>query len=158
MLELDRPQAELALPSRASRLKKADEICRQKGIKLTPLRRSVLESLVDADAPLGAYELAERVSGSGRKIFAVSIYRALDVLTTVGLVHRISARNAYLARDGEDRPGEAVVFLICRSCGHVGETASSEVEHGIDHALATTGFRPSGRVLEIEGECAACQA
>lgn len=148
----------LSASSRAARLSRADEICREQHVKLTPLRRRVLEVLLESSGPLGAYELAERASGPGRKVFPVSIYRVLEVLTTSGLVHRISACNAYLAREKGSRFGEAVVFLICRSCGHVDETTSPEIEHGIDHALATAGFRPIGRVLEIEGECAACQA
>ncbi|MEJ1937875.1 hypothetical protein WDZ92_47390, partial [Nostoc sp. NIES-2111] len=52
----------------------AEETCRERGVRLTPIRREVLAALYENHRPLSAYELAERVGGKGDKaLSAVSV-------------------------------------------------------------------------------------
>jgi Fur family zinc uptake transcriptional regulator len=138
-------------------LARAERLCRERDLQFTRLRRDVLETVAAAHGPLGAYDIAERLSLPGRRVAAVSVYRALDFLTELGLVHRIASRNAFVSCAHEHGAGEGLVFLICRSCGSIDETTAPEVEAGLHRALDRAGFRPASRILEVEGECGACR-
>ncbi|GJD75883.1 Zinc uptake regulation protein [Methylobacterium goesingense] len=106
--------------------------------------------------PMGAYDIAEALSEPGRRVAAVSVYRALDFLTEHGLVHRIASRNAFVSCGHSHTDGAGLVFLICRNCGTIDETTAPEVEDQLGRTLAKAGFRPISRILEVEGECGTC--
>ena len=137
-------------------LARAEAVCRARDLQFTRLRRDVLEVVASQARPLGAYDIAERLSASGKRVAAVSVYRALDFLTEHGLVHRIASRNAFVSCGHTHTDGAGLVFLICRSCGGIDETTSPEVEDQLGRTLAKAGFKPTSRILEVEGECGAC--
>ncbi|WP_336486296.1 Fur family transcriptional regulator [Methylobacterium nigriterrae] len=137
-------------------LARAERLCGERDLQFTRLRREVLRAVAAAGRPLGAYDIAERLSGEGRRVAAVSVYRALDFLTEHGLVHRIASRNAFVSCGHPHGEGAGLVFLICRSCGGIDETTAPAVEDELGRTLARAGFRPVSRILEVEGECGAC--
>ncbi|GAB6841984.1 Fur family zinc uptake transcriptional regulator [Methylorubrum rhodinum] len=137
---------------------RAARLCQARGLQFTPLRRDVLAVVAAEGRPLGAYDIAERLSGQGgRRVAAVSVYRALDFLTEQGLVHRISSRNAFVSCGHDHGAGASLVFLICRNCGGIDEMTAPAVESALDATLARAGFTPRSRILEVEGECGACR-
>jgi Fur family zinc uptake transcriptional regulator len=142
------------LPERL--LDDAERICDERGLLFTPLRRRVFEALAASEAPLGAYDLVERL-GRERRIAPISVYRALDFLIEAGLIHRIATRNTYLPCHHSHAPHETTVFLVCTRCGGVDEVASPEVARGIDGMAAAAGFRTDHSSVEIAGECNSCQ-
>src|SRR5690606_39580833 len=81
----------------AETLFRSEEACEESGRRLTPLRRRVLEELAESHAPVGAYEIVDRLKKGGDSTPAMSVYRALDFLVGEGLAHRIESRNAFLA-------------------------------------------------------------
>ena len=137
-------------------LARAEAMCRARDLQFTRLRRDVLAVVASQARPLGAYDIAERLSGSGKRVAAVSVYRALDFLTENGLVHRIASRNAFVSCGHTHTDGAGLVFLICRNCGSIDETTSPEIEDQLGRTLAKVGFKPSSCILEVEGECGAC--
>ena len=136
----------------------AEAICTQRHERLTPMRRRVLEALLASHAPLGAYELIDRLSVRGARVAPITIYRALDFLRQQGLAHRIESRNAFIACVANHDSGDPVVFLICEKCGAVGEAASAAVADTIKSASRAAGFTPKTPVIEISGICAHCKA
>jgi Fur family zinc uptake transcriptional regulator len=155
----------------ADALKHAEARCAEREQRLTPIRRQVLEVLLQSHKPLGAYEIMDRVavrggrpapSGtgpapSGTRPAPITIYRALDFLRDNGLVHRIESRNAFVACVGDHASGELVVFLICEHCGAVGEASSVAVTEQLKAAARAAGFTPKAPVIEISGVCAHCK-
>ncbi|MDB5592138.1 Fur family transcriptional regulator [Enterovirga sp.] len=137
-------------------IRQAEEACRAQGVQFTPLRRRVFEELARSREPLGAYDLVERL-GRERRIAPISVYRVLDVLIEAGLIHRIATRNTYLPCHHAHDPHGATVFLVCTSCGVVDEVCSPDLTRGLDGTAAAAGFRPGGRAVEVEGECASCR-
>lgn len=135
---------------------RAERLCGERGLQFTPLRRDVLHAVASEGRPLGAYDIAERMSQPGRRVAPVSVYRALDFLTENGLVHRIASRNAFVPCAHDHGDGAGLVFMICRSCGGIDETTSPEIERQIGRTVAEAGFKPASRILEVEGECGAC--
>ena len=49
----------------AAAISHAERRCAERGERLTPMRRRVLEVLAASHQPLGAYEIMERVGGEG---------------------------------------------------------------------------------------------
>ncbi len=136
----------------------AEAICAARKERLTPVRRRVLEALLESHAPLGAYELIDRLAVGGARPAPITIYRALDFLREQGFVHRIESRNAFIACVHHHTTGDPVVFLICEKCGAVGETAAEAVAQTIRTASCAAGFTPKTPVIEIFGTCAHCKA
>jgi Fur family zinc uptake transcriptional regulator len=136
----------------------AEALCLTRHERLTPMRRAVLEALLASHAPLGAYELIDRLSARQQRLAPITIYRALDFLREQGFVHRIESRNAFIACVHNHDSGDPVVFLICETCGAVGEAASAAVADTIKSASRAAGFTPKTPVIEISGTCAHCKA
>jgi Fur family zinc uptake transcriptional regulator len=141
----------------ADALAHAETLCAQRAQRLTPIRRRVLEVLLESHKPLGAYEIMERAAAIGTRPAPITIYRALDFLRDNGLVHRIESHNAFVACVGDHASGELVVFLICEHCGAVGEAASAAVTDQLKAAARAAGFTPKAPVIEIGGVCAHCR-
>lgn len=134
----------------------AEQACDKAGLQFTPLRRRVFAALAAGEGPLGAYDLVERL-GREKRIAPISVYRTLDFLIEAGLIHRIATRNTYLpcchAQDAHD----GTVFLVCTRCGGVDEVLAPDVARSVGGTAAAAGFKPGGRAVEVEGECAECR-
>jgi Fur family transcriptional regulator, zinc uptake regulator len=141
----------------ADALKHAEVLCAERAQRLTPIRRQVLEVLLESHNPLGAYEIIDRAAASGTRPAPITVYRALDFLRDNGLVHRIESRNAFVACVNNHASGDLVVFLLCERCGAVGEAASTAVADQLKAAARAAGFTPKTPVIEITGICSHCR-
>ena len=138
-------------------LARAVALCAERGERLTPMRRRVLESLAASHRPLGAYEIIDMLAELGPRPAPITVYRALDFLLANGLVHRIESRNAFIACINNHASGSLVVFLICERCSAVGEAPATAVADALLAAATAASFVPKAPVIEITGICAHCR-
>ncbi|AMY67832.1 zinc ABC transporter ATP-binding protein ZnuC [Frigidibacter mobilis] len=103
---------------------RAEAVAAARGARLTPVRRRVLEILLEAHRAMGAYEVLDRLAAEGFGNQPPVAYRALEFLVEHGLAHRVRRLNAFAAcmHPGQDH---SPVFLICRSCDAVAEARQS---------------------------------
>jgi Fur family transcriptional regulator, zinc uptake regulator len=142
---------------RADAMAHAEALCAERGERLTPMRRRVLEILAASHKPLGAYEIVDAAAAHGPRPAPITVYRALDFLRENGLVHRIESRNAFVAC-GRNHPSDALVaFLICDRCGAVGEAPAAAAAQSLAAAAQGAGFAPNLSVIEITGTCSHCR-
>ncbi|HVG50905.1 MAG TPA: transcriptional repressor [Xanthobacteraceae bacterium] len=134
----------------------AVDLCASRAQRLTPMRRKVLEVLAASHKPLGAYEIIDAVAAGGPRPAPITVYRALDFLMANGLVHRIESRNAFLACVHHHDSGAMVAFLICETCGEVGEAPGGDIGSTLTEAARSAGFTANMSVVEITGVCAHC--
>lgn len=153
-----RQRASHSLRSVELRLKKADAICQRQGSQLTELRRLVLRLILEADAPLTAYKLLDRLRDIRKGAVPPTIYRALDFLMEQGLVHKLERLNAFIPCTDSEHRHHAVQFLICKNCGTVAEIEDQAVSRALDRAAEKQGFLPESAVVELAGVCATCLA
>lgn len=140
-IELDR-----ALLSAESRCASVQE-------RLTPPRRRVLELLLQANAPLKAYDLIAVFGRDGQSAKPPTVYRALEFLERLGFAHRIESLNAYVPCRLEG--GHSAAFLICDCCGEAEEIAP---DFAAQITLAeAAGYTVRVVTLEARGLCAACR-
>lgn len=139
----------------AQALLSAEQTCAQKGLRLTPTRRRVLEILAESHRAMGAYDVLDRLSAEGLGSKPPVAYRALNFLVENGFAHRIERLNAFVACAC---PGQAhnPAFLICRDCGIVAEAGDAPLA-ALRSVAAEAGFAVERTVLEAEGLCPACQ-
>lgn len=137
-------------------LERAEQLCRERGARLTPIRRRVLELLWSSHQPIGAYELLERLKQDGPAA-PPTVYRALDFLLELGLAHRVATLNAFVGCCQPGRPHQGQ-FLICRSCRRLDELPDAgQVSASIEAASKAAGFWAEERTVEIFGLCARCR-
>ncbi len=138
-------------------LAQAERMAREAGLRLTPVRRRVLEILLEEHRALGAYEVLERLAAEGFGRQPPVAYRALDFLVENGLAHRIRRLNAFAAcmRPGCDR---APVFLICAGCGALAELPAPSAAAAVRAAAGEAGFALERLNMEALGTCPACRA
>ena len=104
---------------------------------------------------MGAYEILEQMAARAEGVKPPTVYRALEFLQSMGLVHRLESLNAFLGCVNPDHP-HAGQFLICRDCGRVEELEDPGVERRLGEAVSATGFLADSRVIEVTGRCADC--
>lgn len=130
-------------------------VCRAHGVRLTALRRRVLEIVWGSHRPLGAYAILEVMRAEGRASAPPTVYRALGFLLDQGLVHRVASLNAFVGCASPGHQGSCQ-FLICESCGTALELNDARLESGIDRASADRGFKAHRHTVEITGLCPRC--
>jgi Fur family zinc uptake transcriptional regulator len=138
-------------------LAEAETICARQGLRLTALRKRVLELVWHSHKPLGAYDILGVLSEEdGRRAAPPTVYRALDFLLENGLVHRIASLNAFI---GCNQPQHAHQgqFLICRSCNAAIELEQPAISQAIIAEAAGVGFIVEGQMVEVVGLCAGCR-
>ncbi len=140
----------------ADGLARAERLCARDGVRLTPLRRRVLEILLGAHRAMGAYEVLELLAREGRAAQPPVAYRALDFLVAQGLAHKIERLNAFIACADSGR-AHAPVFLICRACGAVAEAAWQPEAGQIGAAARAHDFTVEAVVAEAMGTCPNCR-
>ena len=74
-----------------------EKYCKDKNLKLTPVRRKVFELLKDEKSGLGAYRILDLLRVSGFNSQPPVAYRALDFLVEHGFVHKIESQNSFVA-------------------------------------------------------------
>lgn len=136
-------------------LDRAASVCARRGVQMTDLRRQVLGLILGAGAPIGAYDLLDRLRALRRGAAPPTVYRALDFLLAQGLIHRVERLSAFVSCLGDEHEHRAQ-FLICGGCGQVTEIEDHGVEAALAQAAGRTGFTVRSATVEAEGLCAAC--
>lgn len=131
----------------------AEDLCRERGLRLTPLRRRVLEIVSGGHRPVKAYTILDAISDSARP---PTVYRALDFLMENGLVHKLHSLSSYFACFHPASRHPDCFFLTCSVCGGAAEFCADGLRETMDDAARGEGFRKSGAVVEITGICREC--
>ena len=132
--------------------------CMERGLRLTPIRSYVLGLIAQADRPLKAYDLLDRVrEGDGPGAAAPpTVYRALDFLLGNGFIHKLESINAFVACHHPSSRPHSVPFLICDKCHDATELEDEQVVESLDARARTLGFTPQAQTLEVHGLCGPC--
>ncbi len=134
----------------------AEELCRDRGLRLTKTRRRVLELVWSSHKPIGAYDILQQLGKESGSAAPPTVYRALEFLIEAGLVHRLDSLNAFIGCP-EPLQGHAGQFLICRNCRTVAELSDAGIEELVRDTARQHGFEATRQMLEIDGLCKNCR-
>lgn len=148
-----RPMRGLSRRRHAAALEAAEARCIAAGAPWSDVRRRVYDLLLNAQKPLGAYDLLRRFAPGGRPPGPPVVYRALESLMRAGLVHRVVSADKFIACANPGSP-HAAAFLICDCCGCADEVAEPEFRPALGIG---DRFKVQTVLLELHGRCGSCR-
>ena len=136
-------------------LKEAQNICDQRDLRFTKIRKTVLSIIWESHKPMKAYDILDKITGMEFSAKPPTVYRALDFLLENGLIHKINSLNAYV---GCPHPlqHEQCYFIICSSCDEIEECCDKDITNAIEGVMAKNKFSHSNIAIEINGTCNNC--
>ena len=117
---------------------------------------SVLHLLLSNHRVFSAYDIAEIISKSRKRIQPNQIYRSLEKLISLGVVHRLATVNGFIAcyKEGQCASNQ---FLICTECKTVTEINSHLLEKEIQNSARKNSFSIGSKNVEVLGICNRCE-
>ena len=134
----------------------AETLVRERGLRMTPVRRRTLEILLESHRAMGAYDVLDRLAAEGFGRQPPVAYRALEFLVEQGFAHRVQLLNAFAAclhPHTDHQP----IFLICRGCNLVSEAPAEPLREALTQTAAQSGFTVERQSIEAMGLCDTCQ-
>ena len=129
-------------------------VLRESGFRATAARRLVLEALFAADGPVSADDLASGLGGQTSRSDLASVYRNLETLEEIGLIHHLHVGHGpglyVLAREGGRE------YLTCHRCGALRALDSSAFDGVRDAVRSASGYEARFAHFPIVGMCPAC--
>ena len=119
----------------------------------------VMNLLSQAKGPLSAYQLLHDLNDHGFR-GPTQVYRVLDKLLELGMVHRLESMNAFVACQQEkchEKNKEINLFTICKICGSVQELLSNGLKNLVKSLSKDNNFLLKSSVLELNGVCSKCK-
>ena len=126
---------------------------------LTKKQALVRNLLGKTKGPLSAYAILNQLHDSGFR-GPVQVYRALEKLMELGLVHRLESLNAFVAcqqRTCDHQSKKTIMFTICEICGSVQELVNNGLEHLVRSLEKDIDFLTNRSVIELKGICSTCK-
>ena len=154
------PTEKLSTSRLTTLLSKALSRCQQQGGKLTEKRERFLKLMLQSDNPLSAYEVADQLNKENKQSMpAMSVYRILDFLVSIQLVHKLSSANKYIACShiACEHSHQVPQFLICRNCQTVKEIGiTRKIVDDLSQSVTKAGYRLMNSQLELDCLCENC--
>lgn len=126
------------------------------GVRATPQRLLVLQTLAAEPHDATAQEIHARLREGKNRIGLATVYRALAVLKRRGVVDELSHRageSCYrLCQPGHHH------HMVCERCHRVEELEGCGVDDWIAQASRRHGFQVASHTVEVFGLCAVCRA
>src|SRR3954468_21536054 len=126
------------------------------GRRLTGPRRKVVDLIAARDGHFTAADLVADVRDRRLGIGRATVFRALDVLTELGVVERLdlpSGEHAYVACEPTHHH-----HVVCSGCGRAVDVEDAGLGSVVNAVEARTGYRIDRHRLELFGLCPACRA
>jgi Fur family transcriptional regulator, ferric uptake regulator len=121
-------------------------------------REEVLSLLDRQDCCLSAQAIHDRLrAGRGKAVGLASVYRALDVLAQLRLVHRIDV-DGVACYEPADPSGEHHHHAICDRCGKLDPFEDDEIERLLHDVGERLGYQVDAHDVVLRGACPDCAA
>lgn len=126
--------------------------------KITPSRQKILEFLAKSNKALSPYEMKALLKGKKMKADVVTIYRILELLEKLGLVHKVLGFNGYIhcGTEGKNKKTACHHYLLCKVCKKVEEVEGEDLSTLEKKIEKNVGFKIDSHYLEFMGVCRSC--
>ncbi|HYE84233.1 MAG TPA: Fur family transcriptional regulator [Clostridia bacterium] len=132
---------------------------KEKGYKLTPQRRSILDIILETEGRhLSAEEIYELVKNKCPDIGLATVYRTMQMFDEVGLVYKHNfddGRSRYeLNHHNEDHQHHHLICVGCNTVIEVEEDLLEQLEAGIEKKY---NFKINNHNVKFFGYCEKCR-
>ena len=126
------------------------------GYRLTGQRRALADLIAETDGHFTASDLQATAHARRLGISRATLFRALDLLTELGVVERLdlpTGEHAYVPCAPAHHH-----HVICSRCGRTTEVDDCGVADAVREVARRSGYRIDSHRLELFGLCRHCQA
>lgn len=126
------------------------------GVRLTKPRRVVAALIADRGGHFTAADLEADPRARQARVGRATIFRSLDLLSSLGVIERLDLPNgehAYIGCEPEHHH-----HVVCSSCGRSSDFDDAELSAVVEGVGRRTGYRIETHRLELFGLCETCRA
>jgi Fur family transcriptional regulator, ferric uptake regulator len=135
----------------------ARDALRRSGARSGAAREAVIDYLEGQHCCRSAQEVLDGLRGAGRSAGIASVYRALDQLAELGLVHRIDLGEGVTRVEPAHPDGEHHHHLVCGTCGKVDTFDDPALERAITQVAGSHGYALGEHEVVLHGDCGDCR-
>ena len=122
---------------------------------LTKNQKIVFNLLQNSGEPLKAYTILESLKREGLKS-PLQVYRALDKLVELGIIHKIESQNSFIACSNSNCASNTA-FTICKRCGDVKEIKNNHLFEQVSDLGKKNRLKVQRFNLEFYVDCNGCK-
>jgi Fur family ferric uptake transcriptional regulator len=135
------------------------EDLKKKGYKLTPQRRSIVDTIIENEGQhLTAEEIYDKVKRSCPEIGLATVYRTILLLEDLGVISRLELNDGCsryeIVHSNETHRHHHLVCNICHKVSEVQDDLLEELESGIEKQYK---FKILDHSVKFFGVCDECQ-
>ena len=130
-----------------------EERCRKAGIPFTVQRRAVFEAVLQSEEHPTADQVYETVIENLPNVSRTTVYRVLDLLVEMELVHRLHHQGAAVRFDGKVHRHH---HLVCRLCQRVIDLEHTPFDELAMPDVKQLGFAVEDFTVQMMGTCSHC--
>lgn len=116
----------------------------------------MVELLGEEGGCLDAEDVSRRLAQRDREVATASVYRALGLLTELGLLQKVALPSAphrfELVRPG----GEHHHHIVCDRCGTTAAFSDEDLERAVHAVADRSSFEIASHEITLHGTCRSC--
>jgi Fur family transcriptional regulator, ferric uptake regulator len=144
--------------SQASWEEHARDELRRSGARTGGARDTVISYLAAQDCCVSAQELFDGLRSEGRSVGIASVYRVLDQLAELRLVHRVDFGHGVTRFEPAHPGGQHHHHLVCGECGKVDTFDDLALERAVRRVAGSHGYALDEHDVVLHGSCSDCRA
>lgn len=125
------------------------------GFRAGGARDAVLRLLAEQPCCLSAQDIFDRLRERRERAGLASVYRALDALASLDLVHRVDVEGT-ACYEPADPSGHHHHHARCEDCGSLAAFEDDQLETLIAEIGERMGYRLGAHEIVLHGTCPAC--
>ena len=137
---------------------KVDEIVirlRERGMRVTPQRMAVLNTLIGNKEHLSAETIYDRVRADYPMIGLATVYKTVSMLKEMGEITELNFGNDCALYDGSGEPPHP--HFNCTQCGSIIDIDDASLETLAGEVAEKTGYKITNYRLDFFGVCPNCR-
>jgi len=132
------------------------EALRRAGHRSGGARSAVVDLMARQHCCVTAQEVFDGLREDGQVVGIASVYRALDLLSRMSLVHRLDLADAAYYEPAHPG-GEHHHHVVCDRCGKVSQFEDDELEAAIERLAGRLKYTVAGHDVVLRGSCPDCR-
>jgi len=129
----------------------------REGFRAGAARTRVVDALARQNCCATAQEIADELRDEQGRVGIASVYRALEVLDRLGLVHRLDVGDGTARYEAAHPGGEHHHHVVCNRCGRVAQFADDRLEQAIATLSQRLEFTIDQHDVVLRGTCPNCR-
>jgi Fur family transcriptional regulator, ferric uptake regulator len=121
-------------------------------------RRAVVESLAHQTCCRSAQEIFDDLRADGRRVGIASVYRVLELLVGLRLVHRLDLGGGVARYEPLLPGGQHHHHMVCTDCGEVAPFEDPALERAIAGTARRARYVVDAHDVVLRGRCPDCRA